>query len=447
MSFTITSWTLVATRTYPIPAEPQCRAACDAQMNAAYPGCETTEAWSAKSCGHSCRCKLQNGSHITGYSSPGSIDRYSMLIEREQAIKSMCRKVAAELGREEAATGHSSQCTGLLLAAVRALQLRTRATRCALLMVGDSMSAQAWAAARCALRDLGGVTIATDANRSVQVLRQQPEYAGYARAYRSAYPGWGGDVSEHSELTFRFGKGPDTNAEPLDLLLLRLQRAGSRVRGPGVMGKPSLFLALLDALGPCTIVLYSEGLHHGSGLATQSLQESHYRISVRQALNGLLSASAAIRASGGVGKADTVDSWAVHAPVVAVWETVAQHFATTDGSGEYEEQPGFNRSAGVPLMQYYLTKGFKYAEGSCVMTTSGYQDWRNVLLREQVLRLPDHGGSASARAVWLPGFHASSQAWGPLLHTQRGDCTHTWCYTPYFFAQLWMSLATALADL
>ena len=31
-----------------------------------------------------------------------------------------------------------------------------------------------------------------------------------------------------------------------------------------------------------------------------------------------------------------------------------------------------------------------------------------------------------------------------LLHTQRGDCTHTWCYTPYFFAQLWMSLATAL---
>ena len=142
MSFTITSCTLVATRTYPIPAEPQCRAACDAQMNPAYPGCETTEAWSAKSCGHSCRCKLLNGSHITGYSSPGSIDRYRVLIEREQAIKSACRKVAAELGGGEAAAGHSSQCTGLLLAAVRALQLRTHATRCALLMVGDSMSVQ-----------------------------------------------------------------------------------------------------------------------------------------------------------------------------------------------------------------------------------------------------------------------------------------------------------------
>ena len=367
-----------------------------------------------------------------------------MLIEREQAIKSACRKVAAELGEGEAAAGHSSQCTGLLLAAVRALQLRTHATRCALLMVGDSMSMQAWAAACCALRDHGGVTIATDANRGFQVLRQQPEYAGYAHAYRSAYPGWEGDVSEHSELTLRFGKDPDTNAGPLDLLLLRLQRAGSKVRGPGVLGKPSLFLALLDALGPCTIVLYSEGLHHGSGLATQSLQESHYRISIRQALNGLLNASAAVRASGGAGKADPVGSWAVHAPVVAVWETVAQHFPTSDGSGAYEEQPGFDLSAGVSLMQYYLSKRFKYAEGSCVMTTSDYQDWRNVLLREQVLRLPYHGGSASARAVWLPGFHAHSQAWGPLLHTQRGDCTHTWCYTPYFFAQLWMSLATAL---
>ena len=30
---------------------------------------------------------------------------------------------------------------------------------------------------------------------------------------------------------------------------------------------------------------------------------------------------------------------------------------------------------------------------------------------------------------------------------QRGDCSHIWCYTPYFFAQLWMSLATALASL
>ena len=367
-----------------------------------------------------------------------------MLIEREQAIMSECRKVTAELGRREAAAGHSSQCTGLLIAAVRDLRMRTHATRCALLMVGDSMSVQAWAAARCALRDHGGVMIATDVNRSVQVLRRQPEYAGYAHAYRSVYPGWEGDVSEHNELTLRFGKDPETNAGPLDLLLLRLQRAGSKVRGPGVLGKPSLFLALLDALGPCTIVLYSEGLHHGSGLATQSLQESHYRISIRQALDGLLNASAAVRASGGAGKADTVGSRAVQAPVVAVWETVAQHFATTDGSGAYEEQPGFNHSAGVPLMQYYMNKGFKYAEGSCVMTTSGYQDWRNVLLREQVLRLPDHGGSALARAVWLPGFHASSQAWGPLLHTQRGDCTHTWCYTPYFFAQLWMSLATAL---
>ena len=338
-------------------------------------------------------------------------------------------------------------CTGLLLGSVRALQMRTHATQCALLFVGDSITLQAWAAARCALRDNGGAIITTDAQRSAQVLGRQAGYAHYAREYRSAHRGWESDVSEHNELTFRFGKDPAIGAGPLDLLLLRLQRAGSTVRGPGVLGKPSLFLALLNALGPCTIVLYSEGLHHGNGLATQALQESHYKSSTRQALDGLLNASTAVRASAGAGKADTTKSWADRAPVVAVWETTAQHFATIDGSGAFEQRPGFNPSSGKSLMEYYYTNSFKYATDLCVTTTPGIRDWRNVLLEEQVLQMPEKGGLAAARAVWLPGFHANSQAWGPLLHVQRGDCSHIWCYTPYFFAQLWMSLATALASL
>ena len=139
------------------------------------------------------------------------------------------------------------------------------------------------------------------------------------------------------------------------------------------------------------------------------------------------------------------ESWPDRAPVVAVWETTAQHFATIDGSGAFEQRPGFNRSSGKSLMEYYYTSSFKYATDLCVTTTPGVRDWRNVLLEEQVLQMPEKGDLAAARAVWLPGFHASSQAWGPLLHVQRGDCSHTWCYTPYFFAQLWMSVATALA--
>ena len=247
------------------------------------------------------------------------------------------------------------------------------------------------------------------------------------------------DVIEHNEQAFRFEQDPATGAGPLELLLVRLQRAGSTVRGPGVLGAPSLLLALLHALGPCTIVLYSEGLHHGNGLATQALQESHFVLSTRQALEVLLNASAAVRAA--AAKAEHTKGWAGLAPIVAAWEVVAQHFDTADGSGAYEQRPGFNRSSGTPLMSYYSSNGYKYAAGECVETSPGVHDWRNSLLKRQVLQTPDHHADHGAQAAWLPGFYASSQAWGPLMHVHRGDCTHTWCYSPYFFARLWMSLA------
>ena len=54
----------------------------------------------------------------------------------------------------------------------------------------------------------------------------------------------------------------------------------------------------------------------------------------------------------------------------------------------------------MTLMQYYFTKSFKSAPPSdeCVHTTTGYNDWRNILREMEVRkRKPD--------LLWLPGFY------------------------------------------
>lgn len=73
-------------------------------------------------------------------------------------------------------------------------------------------------------------------------------------------------------------------------------------------------------------------------------------------------------------------------------------------------------------------------------------DWHNDILREEATAtLPTADGGPESVAV-VP-WHAHTAIWGaifPPADSGSGDCTHTYCYTPYYFAPLWDGWATAL---
>ena len=63
--------------------------------------------------------------------------------------------------------------------------------------------------------------------------------------------------------------------------------------------------------------------------------------------------------------------------------------------------------------------------------------------RQRQLRTADDGPESVAVVPW----HAHTAIWGaifPPADSGSGDCTHTYCYTPYYFAPLWDGWATAL---
>ena len=423
-----------AARTTPIPPEPRCAAACRQYAHPVYAPCETEESrvrqeWASTHCSDSCRCKLANGT-VTGYETPGRTDRFQRLLDREASIESRCHDnthrpdISAE-GDANGKRSRQSACSGLLVHALRAIQAASKPhpTRCALLFVGDSISVQAMMGAQCHLRDAGAERQLHSNLSARAILRRQPGFAKFTAWYAKRFRGWATDATELEEKVFQLPGG--AGHPPTDILLARLQRAGSAERGPGVVGSkespaPELFRNLVRELGSCTVVVYNEGLHHGSGLPSLEQQQAHFRSSVEYAMSSFASIARDVAAPSTVG------------PVFAAWEIVAQHFDTPARDGLYESRVGFNPRADHTLMSYYVSKTFKYSHATCVDTAANFTDWRNTFLLDAARKRNE--------IDWLEGFHQSSQAWGPLLHVQTGDCTHVWCYTPYFFADLWLEL-------
>jgi len=150
-------------------------------------------------------------------------------------------------------------------------------------------------------------------------------------------------------------------------------------------------------------------------------------------------------------------------PAVAVWEVIAQHFQTSDGSGRFEagalwqrhkgnwggEPPRPNNAADnwSPSAADYARKHMQslavmsHASGMlshpstlCTATSPHYRDWRNIILASEVERFGDRlgdgqrdglGGAAgvTARAT-AGGARTDSRTEGAAQYSKDGGTTH-----------------------
>ena len=226
--------------------------------------------------------------------------------------------------------------------------------------------------------------------------------------------------------------------DPTRRILVRLVaiwRAGSLRHGPGLLGEPSMsplalsvFPDLMDALGGCSSILYNEALHHH-----HLSNASHYRESVGHAMRVLLRTA---RRNG------------AH---VAVRETAVQHFRT-ERSGA---PASLSSLAGAG--SFDLIKNLNLSAISCVQALRAKpHDWHNAILSEA---WKQHAGKGSVTPDSVtpgsvtPGsprprlvaFHEFSSLWGAVLFPNSTiDCTHTLCYTPFYWAPLWDGWAASL---
>ena len=232
--------------------------------------------------------------------------------------------------------------------------------------------------------------------------------------------------------------------------VLGIWRAGSVRQGPGIVGEAamshaalSVFEQTMDSFGPCTAVMYNEGLHHHPDAAP------HFRESLRFALHRLGRAAARNR---------------VH---VSLREMTAQHFDA--GLDEEHSRAGLAGSydASPPEVLNHTAKARCIGPGSPSLTSpwpaSSNHDWHNTILQqaasEAALEWPHHAHQrdTATKAAELHGishtqrlqqpaflrFHDYTLAWRGTLF-QGIDCTHTTCYTPFYWMPLWHNWAAAL---
>lgn len=172
-----------------------------------------------------------------------------------------------------------------------------------------------------------------------------------------------------------------------------------------------------------------EALHHGppSGNASHGSSYgagSHFRQSVDFALARLLELSA--DRTGGE----------LH---VAVRESTAQHFWTPHAparlAGSYD---GLERGAdGEPTNQTCTDQ----------LDRAPHDDWHNEVLRSAHAHALAAASRAGAPAPHFLRFHSSTLLWRPTLFPPEGpDCTHTFCYTPFYWLPLWTAWAASLRE-
>ena len=305
---------------------------------------------------------------------------------------------------------------------------------CTLLVVGDSHALQLYDAALCALNTISGAVPLSrhpqyrqDANTSALFLLQRAT-SSHTDEMRTQLlesvvaipPRHRSNNTLHAllvQLTFvsRLGLSDDISSDVL--LAGHLQ-------------------SVMRRLGKCAIVLYSEGMH--SGATPPPL----FRMAVRAAIAEL----DRISQRGG--------------PLAFVWEVVAQHFHTLDGSGLYERTQRYlapdravptapeNATAAWYIKRHRVTlekESHRAARGAlqhpsaeCNRTQNTVMDWRNRIFEEEVAHTSPSGN------VQLLPFWRASQAWDQTLHVFNGDCSHV-CFTPYYHLPLWHALWKALA--
>ena len=393
-----------------------------ADANLTYPACRSTSTlW--QGCSSSCTCGL--GANITGYGGTTANSRLHHLAALERSAAHGC-------GRRGCAS---------VADLVRGARLATdpHAKRCALVFVGDSLSLQVYDAAACSLQAGGAEEHRPlrDSFSALRYLSTHPRLANVTEYYSAPenWPQW----RQHTGHRFRNILGEtherylrlprDDGGGDVEIHMMLLWRWASSKVGPGGAlaahpGVPTLYEELMQRLPRCTLTIYNEGLHAGVD------SPSHYRSSVAEALD-VFERVASGRRSG----PHAVDD--LRRPTTFAWETVAQHFDTPGGDGEFEHRKRREHgAANDSTAMYYLTGEWRRPQAECVDTPTPRVDWRDEIMAEEVETRP---------GVRLLPFHNASQAWGRLLHTSAGDCTHARCFTPFFFAPLWEAAARALA--
>ncbi len=265
------------------------------------------------------------------------------------------------------------------------------------------------------------------------------------------------------------------------------------VKGPGPLLReagdvldPRVLGALIRALGPCTLIIWNEGMHSGR------LDSDTFRANVRYALAGLSTVAAhhtsmstppPASSSASSSALTSARPAAGAGPFVLAWEVVAQHFRTAEGDGLFEhsdigknyhrhyaaaasaaqasapptttttssssssssyssssQHSGTSDEGHEELASHsaHTRKALGAPDDVVCATTNATVDWRNAIIADEALK-------ATPWPVPLVPFHRYSQPWGAVLHRWKADCSHV-CYTPYYHAPLWHGIHSALTQ-